>query len=308
MVKKTIMAIFPIKFSVIIPTYNRGYMIMPTLDSLFDQTCQDFEIIVVDNCSTDNTEEILKPLVDANKIRFIKHDKNYERAKSRNTGMENARGEYVTFLDSDDFLYKNCLADAVEFLDNNPGKRIFHCLYELVDENQKRIKGYSFPTVKNAKSKILVGNFLACIGIFLHQDVYSKMRFDTSKILTGSEDHEFWIRVLGEFPDLGRIDNINAGIQEHPNRTMNQVDVDKSLERKMYIYNKLVTDSGLKKNYPNGGPIFKAYSLTFAASACLDNREKRKAHKFLFDALKANPSIVFNNFFLKVLILSLSKF
>ena len=296
------------KFSVIIPTYNRGYMIMPTLESLFKQSFKDFEIIVVDNCSTDNTEEVLKPLIDTGKIKFIKHDKNYERAKSRNTGMDNAQGEFVTFLDSDDFLYENCLKKAMEFATSNSDKKIFHCLYELVSEEQKRIKGYPFPSVKNVKSKILVGNFLACIGVFIHQDIYSKMRFDTSPVLTGSEDHEFWIRVLGEFPNLGRINEVCAGIQEHELRTMNQTDVERTLERKMYIHEKLITDPLLKLAYPGKGPLFKAYSFTFTASAFLDNKEKLKAYEYLLKALFLYPKIILNNFFQKVLILSVTKF
>jgi len=281
---------------------------MPTLESLFSQSYKDFEIIVVDNCSTDNTEEVLKPLVEKGAIKFIKHDKNYERAKSRNTGMDNAQGEFVTFLDSDDFLYDDCLKNAFDFSKLNSDKKIFHCLYELVNEGQKRIKGYHFPSEKNAKDKILLGNFLACIGVFLHRDIYSNIRFDTSPILTGSEDHEFWIRVLGEFPNLGRVSQVFAGIQEHENRTMNQTDVERSLERKMYIHRKLISDPQLKLAYPNKGDLFKSYSFTFTASALLDNRENVKAHRYLLKALKTYPKIALNNFFQKVLILSLTKF
>lgn len=295
------------KFSVIIPTYNRGYMIMPTLNSLFSQTFKDFEIIVVDNCSTDNTDEVLASLITEGKIKFIKHDKNYERAKSRNTGMENATGDYVTFLDSDDFLYPTCIEEASKFVDENPKKRIFHCLYELVDENLNKLKNYSFPSIRNAKEKILVGNFLACIGVFIHRDIYSHLRFDTTSILTGSEDHEFWIRVIGQFSDLGRVNKVLCGIQEHANRTMNQTDVVRSFERKEYIYNKLISDKNLVQNYPNKASLFRAYSMAFVASASLDNQERFKAWKYLLKSILSSPRFVFNEFFMKVFILSITK-
>src|SRR5438128_2605322 len=120
-------------FTIIIPTYNRAAFIEATLQSVFEQTYPHYEIIVIDNCSTDNTEELLQPFLQAGQIQFIKHEENYERARSRNTGMEAARGDFVTFLDSDDFMYPNNLADAAQYALSNPECKCFHNLYELVD-------------------------------------------------------------------------------------------------------------------------------------------------------------------------------
>src|SRR5437879_12998904 len=99
-------------FSVVIPTYNRAGLILKTLNTVLSQTYQSYEVIVVDDASTDDTEQILEPLVRTRRIRYIKHDQNYERAKSRNTGMENAAGDFLTFLDSDDLMYPTNLEDA----------------------------------------------------------------------------------------------------------------------------------------------------------------------------------------------------
>src|SRR5690349_19559359 len=109
-----------ILFTVVILTYNRADLILETIHTVLNQTYRNYEIIVVDNCSTDNTEEVLKPLIEKRLIRFLKHDKNYERSKSRNTGMKNANGDYLTFLDSDDFMYVNCLKDAHAYIIENP--------------------------------------------------------------------------------------------------------------------------------------------------------------------------------------------
>src|SRR5437763_14419269 len=81
-------------FSVVVPTHNRAGLILKTLNTVLSQTHQSYEVVVVDDASTDNTEQILEPLIRAEKIRYIKHDQNYERAKSRNTGMENAGGDF----------------------------------------------------------------------------------------------------------------------------------------------------------------------------------------------------------------------
>ena len=114
-----------VKFSIVIPTYNRAVLIPHTLESVFRQVYRNFEIIVVDNCSTDNTEEVLKPLIESNRIRYIRNDRNYERAYSRNVGFRNATGDYVTLLDSDDIMYPNCLADAADYIQKKPRYQIF---------------------------------------------------------------------------------------------------------------------------------------------------------------------------------------
>ena len=90
-------------FSVIIPTFNRADFIGKTVESVLRQTFTDFEIIVIDDGSTDNTAEIIAPIIDE---RLTYHFKQHEeRAAARNAGTKLARGEYVTFLDSDDLLY-----------------------------------------------------------------------------------------------------------------------------------------------------------------------------------------------------------
>jgi len=89
------------KVSVIIPTHNRAHLIGRAIQSVLDQTYQDFELIVVDDGSTDNTEKVVNSY-DDRRIRYIKHDENEGGAAARNTGIKAARGEYIAFQDSDD--------------------------------------------------------------------------------------------------------------------------------------------------------------------------------------------------------------
>jgi glycosyltransferase involved in cell wall biosynthesis len=105
--------------TVVIPTYNRRDLIGETLDSVFAQTFRDFEVVVVDDGSTDGTPERLRPLAEQGRIRYIRQ-KNAEQAAARNRGLEEARGEFIAFLDDDDLWPPDKLQWQVEALRERP--------------------------------------------------------------------------------------------------------------------------------------------------------------------------------------------
>ena len=107
---------FP-KVSIIIPSYNRAEMLVECLESVFIQTFTDYEVIVVDDGSTDNTEDVLKPYRE--RITYIKHE-NKGNAAARNSGLDVAKGELIAFLDSDDLWLPHKLMKEVEYLDQHP--------------------------------------------------------------------------------------------------------------------------------------------------------------------------------------------
>ena len=98
------------RFSIIIPTFNREKSVLDTLDSVFAQTCRDFEVIVVDDGSTDATLATLATITDP-RLKVVSQ-KNAGPAAARNRGMQEARGAYVSFLDSDDEWYPGFLEVA----------------------------------------------------------------------------------------------------------------------------------------------------------------------------------------------------
>lgn len=103
--------------SVIIPCYNRAYIIRRAINSVLHQTFQDFEIIVVDDGSTDNTEEIIREFQENDRrIRYFCHDKNKGGSSARNTGIKLAKGQYIAFLDSDDEWLPSHLHRKVELI------------------------------------------------------------------------------------------------------------------------------------------------------------------------------------------------
>ena len=188
------------KVSVIIPTYNREDFISETIQSVLEQTYKDFEVIVVDDGSTDNTQKKLE--VFGNKIQVIEQ-KNSERAIARNKGIKNAKGDYIAFVDSDDIWLKDKLKRQVEFLDNNKEFiLVYNPSFRINEKGQKikaaqrQLKGYS----GNVFEKLLFRNFIVSATPLIKRAIFEKTTgFETNYI--PYEDWEFWIRfsLLGNF-------------------------------------------------------------------------------------------------------------
>ena len=106
--------------SIITPTYNCANFIGETIDSVLAQTYSNWEMIIVDDCSTDNTEEIVNNYSNSDKrIKYYKLDNNSGAAVSRTKAMELANGQYMAFLDSDDLWYPNKLEYQINYMKKN---------------------------------------------------------------------------------------------------------------------------------------------------------------------------------------------
>ena len=278
-------------FSVVIPTYNRAGFIEPTLKSVLAQTYSSYEVIIVDNCSTDDTDQVLEPYVNARQIRYIKHDRNYERARSRNTGMQAAQGDFVTLLDSDDFMYPNNLADAAEYARTHPEIKCFHNLFESVDATGRMLYRYPTPELKDQLKAIACGNFLSCIGNFIHREIYQHYAFDTHPDLTGGEDWEYWLRVLADYK-LGRIEKVNSGVQQHPGRSVNNQSLESMKKGLEHLCAKLATDPHLSRVYQRHLRQIRANSQLYLAILANTGGMFAEAQRFLMQAVKADSRLV----------------
>lgn len=122
------------RVSVVMPAYNRAKFIGSAIESVLMQTYKDFELIIVDDGSTDNTVEIIKTYDDS-RIKLFKHEKNYGVAVARNTGYRNSKGEFIAIADSDDLNHPERLLKKVTFLDENPDIDVVTCCYQEIDFN-----------------------------------------------------------------------------------------------------------------------------------------------------------------------------
>jgi len=118
--------------SVIIPTYNRGHLISRAIDSVVAQKYANWELLIVDDGSTDNTQKVIKQYLDDDRIQYVKKP-NSGATHTRNVGVENARGKYITFLDSDDEAYDTWLSSYKVYIDK--GAKVICCGFEYYDQN-----------------------------------------------------------------------------------------------------------------------------------------------------------------------------
>ena len=188
------------KVSVIIPTYNRDKFISDTINSVLEQTYKDFEIIVVDDGSTDSTLKVLEQF--GTKIKLIKQP-NLERAVARNNGVKNSNGKYIAFLDSDDLWAKEKLEKQVEILDQNEEIILTYCSSGRINEKGQKIKtakrqmeGFS----GKITNELLLRNFVVSATPLLRREYFDKTGGFKSQYIP-YEDWEFWVRLslLGKF-------------------------------------------------------------------------------------------------------------
>lgn len=133
--------------SIIMPTYNCGKFIAETIKTVLEQTYTNWELVIVDDCSKDDTERVVKNFNDS-RIRYYKLEQNSGAAVARTTAMQKAEGEYMAFLDSDDLWKKDKLEKQLKFMKDN--KYNFTCTaYEQVDEQGNKL-GKTIKTKKKA--------------------------------------------------------------------------------------------------------------------------------------------------------------
>ena len=138
--------------SVIIPTYNRAHLLGRAVQSVLNQSYQDFEIIVVDDGSTDDTEEVIKEFQEQDKrIRYIRHEKNKGGSAARDTGIKAARGEYIAFQDSDDEWFLEKLEKQMKAFENTtPEVGVVYTDMQRINEDGE-IEYWHSPTVTHGK-------------------------------------------------------------------------------------------------------------------------------------------------------------
>jgi len=193
--------------SIIIPAYNAEKYLQETLESILAQDYPSIEVIVVDDGSTDNTSNIVKSYSHDSRVQYI-YKSNSGTAKSRNTGIQRASGNFLMFVDSDDLLSKDALSSLVEpsINFNRSDCLIYGEMEFFEDETYKKLNTTEFSkTIKNQKSLYtLRTNLLLCC--LIPRDVIDQAG-DFNEKLKYNEDYEMLLRI-SKFTKLCGLDKV----------------------------------------------------------------------------------------------------
>lgn len=177
-------------FSVVIPIFNAEKTISDTLDSLLAQTYKNYELILINDCSTDNSLSIINKIkIKFNDIIIINNDINLGVANSRNKGFEAASGEYIALLDSDDIWIQNKLKKQKEFIDKT-NCDICCTSYNFIDINNNVIKS-SYIVPENITYKMLLKeNYIGCSSAVIKKNLLVHNKMNSSYF---HEDYALWL-------------------------------------------------------------------------------------------------------------------
>jgi glycosyltransferase involved in cell wall biosynthesis len=183
--------------SVVIPTYNRADLIPKAIQSVLDQTYQNWELIIVDNYSDDGTKEVIDSFRDP-RISMLLIPRTGSVAASRNMGVHHANGEWIAFLDSDDWWFPTKLSTVCEVIQRNPDL-IYHDLQIVTGPNDAK----SRRKTKSRKLKdpifldlLLNGNDISLSSVTVRKSIFMKVKgMNESLSFIAIEDYETWLRI-----------------------------------------------------------------------------------------------------------------
>ena len=183
--------------SIVVPTYNRAIFLKKAIDSVLKQTYSYLELVIVDDYSTDNTEEMVSKYLDK-RIKYLKNKSNGIIASSRNMGIRASTGEWIAFLDSDDWWTSDKLKYCIENV-NNKVDLIYHEL-EVTSNSPAFFEG-KINKSRQLKRPVLIdlllnGNVISNSSVIVRKKVLIKIGLiEENKDLIAAEDYNTWLKI-----------------------------------------------------------------------------------------------------------------
>jgi len=192
-----------IKVSVVIPTYNREDALPKAIDSILEQTIDDFEVVIVDDGSEDGTQELIKGYSD-DRIRYIKHEHNKGQNTARNTGLRAAEGTYISYLDSDDVLLPHHLEKAVTKLEDlsDAFGGVVTGYEDIVNDEKISQPGYDGRFTYNDLVTDMYNKIGGLSLLTFRADILDRIGLHDEEIIN-STDLDFYLQILEEYDLFG---------------------------------------------------------------------------------------------------------
>jgi len=204
------------KISVVIPVYNGGRFVADAVESVLEQTYDNYEIIVVNDGSTDDTEEILKPYMD--RIVYIK-TANSGVSSARNTGIMNARGAYVAFLDQDDVFHPERLKVTVEYLDAHPEAAMVYTSAQRMFMDGTLLPGKDLPGYSgDIFVRLFEKCFIAPSMAVCRRDVLADVGMFSTELSSEGEDYNLFLGISSRY-HVGYVPQRLLTYRLHPDNT-----------------------------------------------------------------------------------------
>lgn len=229
------------KISVLIPSYNYAKYLPSALDSILNQTCQDFEIVIVDDGSRDDTEKVIQPYLKDKRIRYF-YQKNGGPAKALNNALQYAGGEYVAFMDADDWWYPEKLTEQKRVLDGQPNISLCYSNMAYMDYTGKLygplLENHS---ENNDPRELLLNCYIKSPScVMVRKSVLDKA--GAFKLGVVNHDHDMWLRFI-EVSKIYYIEKCLSGYRYHQTQV--------SMKPKMWLDGfPVLRDAG--RRYPYG--------------------------------------------------------
>lgn len=181
------------KVSIITPSYNSKKFIKDTIESVKLQTYKNWEMIIVDDCSTDDSVNYIKALIkNENRVKLIALNKNVGAAEARNKALEIAQGEYIAFLDSDDIWMNNKLEKQLKFMEDNGYSFTFTAYQPFSEDGLENYKIINVPTeldyVQYCKNTII-----GCLTVVINKNEVGDFRMPN---IRSSHDMALWLLIM----------------------------------------------------------------------------------------------------------------
>ena len=203
-----------IKVSIIMPAYNASKYLVDSVESVKKQSFKNWELIIIDDCSIDNTAELIKSMSEKDsRIIFMQNTENCGVAQTRNAGIKVATGKYIAFLDSDDIWFPNKLERQLEFMEKNRYAFSFSSYLKFDSNTGKNGKIVRAPKVVVAEE--LLGNtIIGCLTVIYNREKIGKVYMPNIKHM---EDNATWYSVLAQGYKAYGLDEVLAKYRENNN-------------------------------------------------------------------------------------------
>jgi len=273
-------------FSIILPTYNRAHFLPKAIESVLNQPFIDWELIIIDDGSTDNTKNVVEQYSDK-RIRYHWQE-NQERSIARNNGIKIANGKYICFLDSDDYYLENHLSHFFEALQNHNFPVAFfysNILFEKLDGNiEKHVPNEEFTGDLAFILRTTIHSQQTCI----HRDILQKHLFN--KLFKVGEDIELWMRIFDEYP-VHHLTHHSIVVVQHNERTISRLNTD-AYKSIITLYHHIFAKPNPGNKIPYSYRQFLYSSVYFGiAKSCMLNRKKWLAIYYLSKAVCLKPFV-----------------